>query len=815
MLFSLYCARQATGQATGQATAQSTAPPTAQSTIRGTIRQPNNLPIANATVLLLKEDDSSLVKGTITDQKGNYSFDQLKAGNYFLLISCVTFDTLYLPSFSLTAMENKHMDTARLNTSDRQLEAVTVNAKKPLYEQKTDRMVINVQSSITFAGSSALEILERSPGVDVDRQSNVITMNGKDGVVVMIDGKITHMTMAAVIQLLAGMNSGNIEKIELITAPPAGYDAGGNAGFINIVMKKDTADGTNGSYSAAIGAERGIIGEAGINFNHREGRLNLYGDLSFSAWDDKSWWAFYHQSNDDGTITILNTLAPRESANTSANGRLGLDCELDKRTILGILVSGFTNASTDNSYNTGMISVNNRADSTLQFNSRESHSTTNIITNINLDHSFTASQKIIGNLDYMHWTDNDPISYSDTYFDPKGDLLYSQQLRSSKYTPTDFWVFKVDYSNRFNQHINFDAGLKATLSQLTNNIEVDSLSRQTWTKEATFTSRSYFKEDYPAAYASLAMRPDDHISITMGLRYEYTWSDLASDTVKNVVDRHYGDFFPNLSASYKINKDNSIDLLYTRRITRPSFTDISPWVLLIDPYTFWTGNTALQPAFANNLEFHYSLRQYVLRLSYSDEKNAFARYFPTVDSVSNIETFTTVNLTVSKTYTASAILPITVSSWWTMSFNPAVTWQQTGAIYYQTPIQLSGHYFQVKMTQDFHLPKDFSFQISGFYKSGGLLGINNTSPWGTLDLGLQKKLGKKGTLRIVGSDVLNTITHTLTADLPATLNLNAKFYVHPDYPGIKISYSRNFGGANVKAGRDRSTGSEEEQKRLQ
>jgi Outer membrane protein beta-barrel family len=707
------------------------------------------------------------------------------------------------------------MDTVRPNAAVRQLETVTVNGKKLLYEQRTDRIVINVQSSITSAGSSVLEILERSPGVDVDRQNSVITMNGKDGVVVMIDGKITHMTMAAVIQLLAGMNSGNIEKIELITAPPAGYDAEGNAGFINIVMKKNTADGTNGSYSAALGDSRGGIGEASINFNHRGGKLNLYGDLSLSAWDDKFWWAFYHQSVDDGTITTLNTQAPRSSSNISANGRLGLDYELDKKTVLGILVSGFGNATTDNSNNTGTIAVNNQLDTILHLDSHETHNTNNIMANINLDHSFNAGEKIVGNVDYMHWKDNDPISYSDAYLDPKGGPLYSQQLRSTKYTPSDFWVFKLDYSNRVGGNIIFDAGVKATLSNLANNIEVDSLSQQTWMKEAAFTSKYYMKEDYPAAYVSLAMRPDDHLSITAGLRYEYTWSDLGSDTLRNVVDHHYGDFFPNLLVTYKLNKNNSIDLLYTRRITRPSFTDISPWVLFIDPYTFWTGNSALQPAFANNLEFHYSLRQYTLRFTYSDEKDAFARYFPTVDSFTNVETFTTVNLGVSKTYTASALLPITVNPWWTMSLNPAVAWQQTGAIYYQTPIELSGHYFQVKVTQDFHLPRGFSFQISGFYKSGGLLGINKTSPWGTLDVGLQKKLGKNGTLRIAGSDILNTITHTLTADLPTALNLNAKFYVHPDYPGVKISYSRNFGSSSVKAGRNRSTGSEEEQSRLQ
>ena len=795
ILFSLHCAGQAT--------------------INGNVRETNGLHIANANVLLLKEADSSLVKGATTDQMGNYSFGQLKGGRYRLLISCIAYDSLYLPAFLLSEGEIRQMDTVSLKAAVGQLEAVTVNAKKPLYEQKPDRMVINVQSSITSAGSSALEILERSPGVDVDRQTSSITMNGKDGVIIMINGKITHMTMAAVIQLLAGMNSGNIEKIELITAPPAGYDAEGNAGFIDIVMKKNTADGTNGSYSAAVGDSRGAIGEASINFNHRKGKVNLYGDLSFSAWDDKSFWSFYHQSENDGTTTTLNTQAPRTSSNNSANGRLGLDYQLNKNTVLGILVSGFNNATTDNSTNSGTISVNNQTDSILRFNSHESHSTTNIIANINLEHSVTTSEKIVGNVDYMHWTDNDPITYSDTYLDPKGDPLYSQQLRSSKYTPTDFWVFKVDYSNRFNQHINFDAGLKATLSNLTNNIEVDSLSQKTWMKEAAFTSKYNFKEDYPAAYASVALRPDDHISITMGLRYEYTWSDLGSDTLKNVVDRHYGDFFPNLSATYTINKNNSIDLLYTRRITRPSFTDIAPWVLFIDPYTFWTGNTGLQPAFANNLEFHYSLRQFVIRLTYSDEKNAFARYFPTVDSVTNIETFTTVNLTVSKVYTVSAILPISVSRWWKMSFNPAVAWQQTGAIYNQMPIQLSGNYFQVKFTQDFNLPREFSFQISGFYKSGGLLGINKTSPWGTLDLGLQKKLGTKGTLRIAGTDVLNTITHTLTANVPAAQNINARFYVHPDYPGIKISYSRTFGSATVKAGRDRSTGSEEEQRRLQ
>ena len=794
MLFSLHCAGQAT--------------------IQGNVLGANGLPAGNANVLLLKEGDSSLVKGTATDQKGNYTFERLKAGKYRLLISCIAYDSLYLPSLALTGMENRHMDTVRLRATDRQLEAVTVNAKKPLYEQKPDRMVINVQSSITSAGSSVLEILERSPGVDVDQPNNTITMNGKDGVVVMIDGKINHMTMAAVIQLLAGMNSGNIEKIELITAPPAGYDAQGNAGFINIVVKKNTADGTNGSYSGTLGYEWGPIEEASFNFNHREGKLNLYGDASFSASYDKMFWAFYHQTENDGTITAFNTRAPRDYSNYNVNGRLGLDYELNKKTVLGILVSGFRNGANGTSNNTGTISVNNQIDTSLQFLSHETHSTNNIIANINLDHSFTASEKIIGNVDYMHWTDNNPINYSDTYFDTKGNLLYSQQLRSTKNTPTDFWVFKVDYSNQFNQKITFNAGLKATLSNLTNSIEVDSLSQQAWKKEPTFTSKYYFKEDYPAAYASLALRPDDHISITIGLRYEYTWSDLGSDTVKNLVDRHYGDFFPNLSVSYKINKNNSLDLLYTRRINRPSFTDMAPWVLFIDPYTFWTGNSALQPAFTNNLEMHYIFHQYILRLSYSDEKNAIARYFQTVDSVTNIETLTAQNLTNSKTYTASAILPITVSPWWTMSFNPQVTWQQTGAIYNQTPIELNGHYFQLKVTQDFNFPKNFSFQISGFYKSGGLLGINQTSAWGTVDVGLQKKLGTKGTLRIVGTDILNTITHTLTADLPG-LNVNAHFYNHPENPGIKITYSRNFGGSSVKAQRDRSTGSEEEQRRLQ
>jgi hypothetical protein len=245
----------------------------AQSEIHGTITDAVGKPVKDASVLLLKSSDSSLVKGMVSGAGGKYSFDDINKGMYLVSVTFSGMQQLFTSVFELGKDKIKRdLGTISLKNSGVQLKAVTVAAKKPLLEQKIDRLVINVANSITSAGNTALEVLERSPGIMVDHQNNLLQMNGKDGVVVMINGKISHMPVSSIVQMLSGMNASNIEKIELISTPPANFDAAGNAGYINIVLKENNNVGTNGFYAATIGVAKYPLYNGSINFNHRKGK---------------------------------------------------------------------------------------------------------------------------------------------------------------------------------------------------------------------------------------------------------------------------------------------------------------------------------------------------------------------------------------------------------------------------------------------------------------------------------------------------------------------------------------------------------------
>ncbi|MGH2565222.1 MAG: carboxypeptidase regulatory-like domain-containing protein, partial [Ginsengibacter sp.] len=281
----------------------------AQSKIKGKVIDGKGNGLANANVLLLNANDSSLVKGFVTSESGNYIFDTKRPGKYLITSTYTGYNQVYTPGFTISSNnENVEIGTITLSENNTQLNTVTVTVVKPLFEQKIDRLVINVKNSIIAAGSTVLDILDRSPGIIVDRQNNVISMNGKSGVVIMINGKINHMPFSAILQMLSGMSSANIEKIELITTPPANLDAEGNAGFINIVLLDDPSFGTNGSYSATIGYGRGATTMASINFNHRNGKINLNGDISFSRIEARQTFDFYRKVHFNSKITESNTI---------------------------------------------------------------------------------------------------------------------------------------------------------------------------------------------------------------------------------------------------------------------------------------------------------------------------------------------------------------------------------------------------------------------------------------------------------------------------------------------------------------------------
>ncbi len=788
----------------------------AQYSISGEVVNEANEPLPNADVLLLQAKDSVLVKGVISSHSGNYSFKNIAPGKYLITSTFSGYNQVYTKALELKGNSyHLDMEAVMLLKKNVELRNVTVIAKKPLFEQKIDRMVINVANSITSAGSTVLEVLERSPGIIVDKQNNTISMNGKDGIVVMINGRISHMPMDALVQLLSGMNSDNVERIELITTPPANLDAEGNAGYINIILKSINSYGTNGSYSLTGGYTRGgAITGLSINFNHRKGKVNLYGDYTFSNTYPYQFLSFYHKVTYQDTVTENNTDDHRHFETFNQNARLGLDYQISKKTIMGALISGYFNRNTINSDNDGSIINNNRLDSLLNDRDHETNTWSNISGNYNIQHSFSDSEKITFNADYIYYKDDNPISYFNNYNDANGKFIRAENIKSSKITPIHFWVGALDYSKKLSANSQMEAGVKASLSNFNNDVAVQNLLQNNWITDSAFSANYALKESIFAAYTSFTGTISPKTKMKLGLRYEYTNSNLGSQTQNNIVDKHYGKLFPSFFLSHTINDNNAWDISYSRRITRPTFNDMAPFVIFMDPSTFFSGNPGLQPAITNSANAAYTFKKIILSVSYSYETNTITDFTPTVDSVTNIETLAAANQKSTSGWAAALSVPVTVNKWWTMQYNLTGNSQVLSGNIAGSPITLKQDYLQITTQQSFSLPKDYSVEISGFYTTKTTFGIFTVPAFGELDLGIQKKFSNlHSNLRLNAGNILNSEKFAPSINYPQQ-NLIVSGKLIFTYPSISLTYTHNFGNSKVKGTRNRSTGAEEEKGRV-
>ncbi|RYY19194.1 MAG: hypothetical protein EOO04_22525, partial [Chitinophagaceae bacterium] len=762
----------------------------AQSFIYGNIKDSSGSPVAAANILLLKAIDSVLVKGTVTSAEGDFSFTNVPAGKYLATATCVGYHQSYTSTFEVVASDHKkHLGTLRLSESRVDLKAVKVSARKPLLEQKIDRLIINVENSITSAGSTALQILERSPGVTIDHQNSLIAINGKDGVMLMINGKITRMPISAVVQMLAGMNAENIEKIELITTPPANLDAEGNAGYINIVLKENNLFGTNGSYSATLGYSVRLLSQASVNINHRKGRFNVYGNLSYLKIRNKLTADTYTKISSGGTSNEIYFLADRIGGPANFDGRLGVDIEVSKNTIVGLLFSGRNNTYTMDENNRNDIYQNFTLDTVIRLSNDEVNRWTDYSANLNLQHDLKKRGKLSFNLDYIHYINDQLVNYGKKYYDHSGTFVYTQNSRSNKYTPIDFWVGALDYTVSLSEKVIFETGLKQTISALTNELNFENSMGQAWIKDKSFSAIYKLREDYPAAYTSLSMTMNKKTSLKFGLRYEYTFSNLGSEDKKDIIDRKYGNFFPTVFVSHKLTKNTSMNFSYNKRITRPTFSNLAPFTYFVSPATVVVGNPTLQPSINNTVKLDYVLKQFLFSLAIGKEKNSITGFQPESDSVTNRIVYTPHNLENKKTVTGIVAIPVVVNTWWSMQFNITALWEQINANYKKEDIRLVQSNININGAQRFTLPKKYFIELSGFYQSPYLDGIIHRAAYGSLDIGIKKILpGKYGTISVNGSNVLNTIKLKRDWNLPDQ-NLVGYFYMNPARGNLKITYS--------------------------
>jgi hypothetical protein len=457
---------------------------------------------------------------------------------------------------------------------------------------------------------------------------------------------------------------------------------------------------------------------------------------------------------------------------------------------------------------------NGVVDSLIEMPNTEINHNRTFTGNLNLSQQIGQNQSLNIDLDYVNNDISNPSYYDVQNQDAAGNLTHRSELRIGKKTPIYVAVGKADYSINFGKNAKLETGAKLTSMRFDNDVQVDSREQsQSWMQIPELTSLVSLNESVAAGYAAFSSKLDAKTDVKAGMRYEYTNTNLGSVDQPNLVDRHYGSWFPTAFIKRTLNEKQSLSLSYSRRITRPQIRQLAPWLIFIDPTTLQGGNTAIQPSFTNALNLNYEIKSVHFGLSYSVE-DAPMRYIPYVNEQTNRQVIRPDNLDQEQVYSANVNFPLHPAKWWEMSNNLFVNATQID-------FKLEGRTFQVQnvnygfnTNNSFQLPRKFTLEVSGNYASPGYWGIAYWRATGSLTLGLEKNLGDQwGKLRFNASNLFESDNWLGTTKQP-DINLYTKASFEFAERTFMLSWSNTFGNSKLKSARQRQTGAVEEMQRL-
>ena len=784
----------------------------AQVTITGTVLDQNGAPLPTATVLLLNSTDSSMVKGAITDDSGIYLLEDISSDSYLLSVSMIGFKKYVSDSF-LADQQILQVESIQLEVAIEQLDELSVTARRPLFEQEIDRLVVNVQRSITSSGGTVLEVLEKSPGIQINRQSNGISMNGKTGVMVMINDKMVRLPIDAVVEMLDGMSAANIEQIELISTPPAKYEAEGDAGIINIKTIDQTDMGYNGSAGGSLGYSGAETLGGHFNFTRRGQKMAWFVNYSINNNVNEERWDNDRFLVNNGFTEIIRSDNRRQPTIGVQNARLGLEYDVGEKTTAGLVLTGYQRKWVTRDISDNFSSLG--PDSTLlsEMTARETNRWRNALVNLSMDHSFDEQSSLSLDLDYLYYKNDNPSLFSNEFLEGNRNLMETDGIDVKKETPIHIRVAKIDYVRELSGSFTLETGIKGTLSEFSNDVRVSDLINGNWLINESFTNKADLTEKIGAAYLSGNWSPSENLQINAGLRYEYTDRLLGTPVDPELIDRKEGHLFPSLFIQKKWSEQNNVGLSYVRRITRPTFNDLAPFVYFIDPKTFVSGNSDLDPAISDGFKLDFYRSQWLVSLQYSFNRNEIARFQPEVNSNTNEQTFSAQNLDYLRTYALTLNVPLVINPWWEIQSNVSGLYQRFRTGHMEDNVRLKAGGITANVINTFDLPRNFSMEISGYYQSKSIWGVLQFRPQGSVNAGIQKRVGDgKGTLRLAMTDIFHTDLWRMNVDVPeANLNSAVKYDWHSQF--VALSFSWNFGNNKIE---DVSveTGSEEEQGRV-
>jgi hypothetical protein len=788
--------------------------------IGGMTQDDQGKPLPSSSIALKKIKDSSIVKLSISDAKGSYSFSDIPPGTFFINASHIGYTTFNTPAFAAGGESAIVIPPIHLSKLSSDLKEVTVTSHKPIVEVKADKIVLNVEGSINAVGQDALELLRKSPGVLVDKDNN-LSISGKNGVQVYIDGRQTPLSGNDLAEYLRTIQSSSIESIEIISNPSAKYDAAGNAGIINIRLKKNKSFGTNGTINA--GFNQGFYSKynGGFSLNHRDKRINVFGNYSYNHNPMRFQSALHREQLD----TLFDQTATIQFASNTHNFKAGLDYFLDRKNTLGVIFSGsFSGNDITTSSNTP-ISYIPTGDLYRTLSANNSSTGRRDNGNVNLNYKFadTSGHELNLDADYGAYRIRSNQLQPNIYYYPNGSHV-SDTVIYNMLSPSDIKIYsaKGDYEQNFAKG-RLGLGFKLSYVTTKNDFQQYNVSpsyEEKW-MDTLHSNDFNYKENINAGYVNYNRTIKGWV-FQAGLRVENTSSKGESTgyssgnggyvTYDSLIRRSYLDFFPSGAVTFNKNPMKQWTLNYSRRIDRPAYQDLNPFEFKLDEYTYQKGNTLLRPQYTNSIGLTYMYKfKLTTTLNYSHVKDVFTQI---VDTTEKSKAFITKKNLATQDITSLNISYPLQYKWYSLFAN-INTFYSIYKADFGPGRTVNVNVFSINLygQQSAKLGKGWSAEVSGFWTSPSIYqGTFKTQSLGSLDAGMSKTVLKgSGTVKVSVSDVFHTLHWSATSDfagqvLHATGNFESR--------QLKLYFTLRFGNTQVKAARQRKTGDEDESKRV-
>jgi outer membrane receptor protein involved in Fe transport len=784
--------------------------------ITGEVKDDMQKPFAGATVSLYRAKDTSLVKAAFSDKTGQYAFEAVPDGTYLVGVSSAGFKRSVSSLITVASGTDAGVAAFVMQPEAKGLKEITVQGKKPLFEQKADRMVVNVEASPTNAGANALEVLEKSPGITVDKDGN-ISLKGKAGVQVFIDGKPAYLSGQDLVNYLRNLSGAQLEQIEIMTNPPAKYDAAGNSGIVNIKTKKTKQLGYN--ISAQVGYTQGIYARnnQNINFNYRKNKVNLFGTLSRNERNTRQTLNIqrkFIEQNTKQVVSLFDQEGIMNNLRASHNAKLGADVYLSKKTTLGAVVNGFYNPGKFT--NTSDIYISN-PDNVLQSNTF-ARSTSyslwqNFSSNVNFRTVFDSTgEELTADIDYIYYNAANTQDLSNYYFNAAGipnekpDTLYGNLPQI-----INIYSGKVDYVHPLKKGAKLEAGLKVAYVETDANAVYDSVINKQLVRDFGRSNHFVYDERIGAAYVNYSQPFSKKLIGQFGLRLENTVAHGNQLTTGEKFTLNYTQLFPTAYLVYKASEKHNWSVNYGRRINRPDYESLNPFVEFLDRYTFEQGNPNLRPQFSHNVELSHTYRGFLTTtLNYTKTNNIIQQVLEQ-NELTNQTFVKQANIANQRQYGAAVSAFAQVKNF-SGNLYVNVYDNEFKGLVNNTFVTVGATTAVFNATASYKFKKGITAEVNGFYRTPGVEGVFKIGSLGAVNFGASVPILKnKATVRLNVRDIF--WTQRVKGDSRFG-NIDAAFQQAPDSRFVGINFTYRLSKGKVNGSKRRTGGASDEQNRV-